>query len=344
MRSLASQHPMLLSFRSLIARLLSLAVPLAIAACGNESSPLAPSDSPADPSSDAGAPADQAAPDFSLTGSGQRILFTSNRPGSNYYDLYKVDPVGSNLARVTSLTGYETEPAWSFNNQKIAMVRPRKDANNVEHSDIYLMNADGSNKHWARPQTASVDIRSPSWSPDGTHLVVAVIMGGKPYLGTIEVATGNFKFVLFNGKAIQGNYPSYEPGKGRILYVNDTGKIIMLVDPVGNTAYWMVTADTPMACPQFSPDGRKIAFQKVVGSNVDVYVKTVIPYTNSVTRLTTDPAYDGVPTWSPDGARIAFQSNRTGNSQIWVLNAATGGSQTRITHTSADEKSPAWSH
>ena len=344
MRSLASQHPMLLSFRSLIARLLSLAVPLAIAACGNESSPLAPSDSPADLSSDGGLPSDQTAPDLLLTGSAQRILFTSNRTGSNYYDLYKVDPVGSNLAHVTSLSGYETEPAWSFDDLHIAMVRPRKDANNVEHSDIYLMNADGSNKHWARPWTASVDIRSPSWSPDGKHLVVAVIIGGKPYLGTIEVATGNFKFVLFNGKTIQGNYPSYEPGKGRILYVNDTGKIIMLVDPVLNTSYWMVTGDTPMACPQFSPDGSKIAFQKVVGSNVDVYVKTLVPSTTGVKRLTTDPAYDGVPTWSPDGGRIAFQSNRTGNSQIWVMNAATGGSLTRITHTSGDEKSAAWSH
>lgn len=344
MRSQASQHPTLLSFHSLVARLLSLAVPLAIAACGNESSPLAPSDSPADPSSEAGAPADQAAPDFSLVGSGQRILFTSNRPGSSYYDLYKVDPSGGNLAHVTSLTGYETEPAWSFDNKQIAMVRPRKGANNVEHSDIFLMNADGSNKHWARSQTASVDIRSPSWSPDGTHLAVAVIMGGKPYLGTIEVATGNFKFVLFNGKAIQGNFPSYEPGKGRILYVNETGRIIMLVDPVGNTSYWMQTADFTMGVPRFSPDGSKIAFQMVVGSNVDVYVKSVYPWSNSPKRLTTDPGYDGVPSWSPDGARIAFQSSRTGNSQIYVMNAATGGSLVRITHTSADEKSAAWSH
>ena len=123
MRSLSSQHSMLWSSRSLVALLLSLAVPLAIAACGNESSPLAPSDS--DPSSDAGAPASQAAPDLSLIGSGQRILFTSNRPGSSYYDLYKVDPLGGNLAHVTSLTGYETEPAWSFDNKQIAMVRPR---------------------------------------------------------------------------------------------------------------------------------------------------------------------------------------------------------------------------
>jgi TolB protein len=65
---------------------------------------------------------------------------------------------------------------------------------------------------------------------------------------------------------------------------------------------------------------------------------------NSVSRLTSNPAYDGVPTWSPDGSRIAFESTRSGKSQIWTMNAATGGSQTRITHTATDEKYPAWSH
>jgi Tol biopolymer transport system component len=342
MRCPRSQHPMLWSSRSLAALLLGLAVPLALAACGSDDSPLGPSDSPTVPGGETLAPSDQTTPDFTVTTASQWILFTSNRTGVGY-DLFKVDPIGSNLSHVTSFSDYEIEPAWSRDNKRIAMVRPRKDANNVEHSDIYLMNADGTNKHWARPQTSSVDIRSPSWSPDGTQLVVAVVIGGKPYLGTIEVATGNFKFVLFNGKVIQGNYPSYEPGKGRILYINDTGKIIMLVDPVGNVSYWMVTADTPMACPRFSPDGSKIAFQKVVGSNVDVYVKPVSPI-GPEKRLTTDPGYDGVPTWSPDGSRIAFQSSRTGNSQIWVMNSATGGSLTRITHTNWDEKSPDWSH
>jgi Tol biopolymer transport system component len=341
---------MLLSPRSLVARLLGLAVPLALAACGNESSPLAPSESPAAPSespanrsNDAGAAVDQAA-DFSLIGGSQRILFTSNRPGSSSYDLYKVDPLGGNLAHVTSLSDYETDPAWSSDDKQIAMVRPRRDANNVEHSDVFLMNADGSNKRWARPQPTWCDIRSPSWSEDGTHLAVAVIIGGKPYLATIEVATGNMQFILFNGKVIQGNFPSYEPGKGRILYVNDTGKIIMLVDPVGNISYWMQPMNYVMGVPRFSPDGSKIAFQMVVGSNVDIYVKSVYPWSNTPKRLTTDPGYDGMPTWSPDGSRIAFQSYRTGNSQIYVMSAATGGSQTRITHTSADEKSPAWSH
>ena len=94
--------------------------------------------------------------------------------------------------------------------------------------------------------------------------------------------------------------------------------------------------------PDFSPDGTRIAFQKVVGPNVDVYVKYL--YGGAERRLTTDPGYDGVPTWSPDGTRIAFQSQRTGKSQIWVVNSATGGSLTQITKSAFEEKSATWSH
>jgi Tol biopolymer transport system component len=35
-----------------------------------------------------------------------------------------------------------------------------------------------------------------------------------------------------------------------------------------------------------------------------------------------DQAYlDETPSWFPDGQRIAFQSNRTGQMEIWVMNA-----------------------
>jgi Periplasmic component of the Tol biopolymer transport system len=335
MLSLSSPYPTLRAYRLMVARLLALAVPLAFGACGSDGSPLAP----ADPSPAAAEPT--AAPDLLLATTGQRILFSSFRNGG--HDLFKMDPLGYNVARVTSFGYYAAEPAWSADNKRIAMIRPRRDGANVEHADIYLMNADGSNKHWARSQPSSFDIRYPSWSSDGVHVVVAVFFGGKPYLATLDVTNGNMAFVLFNGKVIQGNYPSYEPAGKRILYVDATGKLIEMIDPAANTIYWMVQSQTIVSNPRLSPDGRKIAFAKLVGLNIDVYVQELWGG-GVLRRLTTDPAVDGSPTWSPDGSRIAFQSDRTGTAQIWVMNGTTGGSLTRITHTATNEMSPAWSH
>ncbi len=60
-------------------------------------------------------------------------------------------------------------------------------------------------------------------------------------------------------------------------------------------------------------------------------------------RLTTSTGADMWPTWSPDGGKIAFSSFRSGKWQIWIM-PSTGGSATRITHTSTTEQMAAFSH
>ena len=42
---------------------------------------------------------------------------------------------------------------------------------------------------------------------------------------------------------------------------------------------------------------------------------------DDVRRLTSVPGFDGDPAWSPDGRQIVFESTRSGNSDIWVMNA-----------------------
>jgi dipeptidyl aminopeptidase/acylaminoacyl peptidase len=150
------QYPLPRKPGTRLALLLALAVPLAFGACAGGDTPLEPADTPAD---------EVASPDLALATTGQRILFSSARKGT--YDLFRSDNGGDNLVRLTSFAKYETESAWSWDNKRIAMVRPRLDANNVAHADIYLMNADGTGKRWALSQPSPYAIRHPAWSPDG---------------------------------------------------------------------------------------------------------------------------------------------------------------------------------
>ncbi|HUQ14932.1 MAG TPA: hypothetical protein VM094_02670 [Gemmatimonadales bacterium] len=138
MFSLSFQRPMPRLRRSVVPRLLALAVPLALGACDGGENPLAPAADPVAPGDSPLAPAaESVAPDYAVTATtAPRLAFASYRNGNQ--DIYKMDPQGYHVTRLTTASDYEMSPAWSWDNQRIALVRPRKDASNVTHSDIYL--------------------------------------------------------------------------------------------------------------------------------------------------------------------------------------------------------------
>jgi Tol biopolymer transport system component len=129
----------------------------------------------------------------------------------------------------------------------------------------------------------------------------------------------------------------------RIVYVASFGKSIDQINADGTGHKVLVAPGNYVRVPVFSPDGKRIAFDRVTGTgyNQEIFVKNLVDGTTK--RLTYASGIDTHPTWSPDGTRIAFTSQRSGQYQIWTMTAS-GGSQTRLTHTSVAEIAPAWTH
>jgi Tol biopolymer transport system component len=336
------QHPMLQLFQTLLPRLFFLSATLALAACGDSDSPLAPGgveEAPvtADEALQASAPEALAA-----TLSAQRITFASYRNGNE--DIYSMDPQGYNVKRLTTVSAYEVAPAWSWDNKRIALVRPRKDAANVTHSDIYLINADGSNGHWARSTPSPYDLMYPSWHPDGSHLLVTVAKDGKWYVGWLQLASGVIGNVAIGGQAVLGKQASYDATGQRIVYVSTSSyKYTLDVVNANGTGHatLLSASGSTIDRPAFSQDGKQIAFANTASNgDYEIFVRKA---DGSIKRLTYSTGTDGWPTWSPDGSKIVFTSGRNGKAQLWSM-IATGGSATRLSHNSYSEQTPAYSH
>jgi len=90
---------------------------------------------------------------------------------------------------------------------------------------------------------------------------------------------------------------------------------VYLVDLIGSPPRQLTAGEFSSSAPQWSPDGRSIAFL----SRNNIWR---MPLSGGNLQQVTD-----VPTgvssfkWSPDGSMIAFQTERDGNFSIYVMNA-----------------------
>lgn len=342
MSSFSLRYPTLGSTRSLLSLLFALGVAAMLGACDGSDSPLSPGDTedPVASAPELAPPADNAVSALASP----RIAFVSYRNGNG--DIYLMDPQGYNVKRLTTASANENFPAWSWDNKRIALVRPRKDASNVTHSDIYLINADGTNGHWARSTPSPYNLAYPSWDPDGSNILVTVTgQDGRWYLGWLHLASGVIGNLTIGGQAVLGKEASYDATGQRIVYVNtSSGKYSLdMVNANGSghvTLGW--AAGSTIDGPVFSPDGKRIAFSNAASNgDEEIFVKSLVDGT--VKRLTYSTGTDRWPSWSPDGTKIAFTSYRSGRMQIWSMSAS-GGSATRLSHNSYDERWPSYSH
>lgn len=80
--------------------------------------------------------------------------------------------------------------------------------------------------------------------------------------------------------------------------------------------------------PEFSPDGRYVAYDDTVNGNRDVWIRDL--ERGGTRNVTTHSATDGYPVWSQDNERLVFESNRDGTFDLWIGQISRPGEETRL--------------
>lgn len=119
-----------------------------------------------------------------ITRDGKHIVFTSTRDGD--LDIYTMDADGSNVKQLTHELGYDGGPFWSYDGSKIVFraehpktLEEVKDYKELlaqglirpGNLEIWVMNADGSNKHQVTHNGAANF--APYFFPDGMRIIFA---------------------------------------------------------------------------------------------------------------------------------------------------------------------------
>jgi hypothetical protein len=203
-------------------------------------------------------------------------------------------------------------------------------------------------------------VKSPTWSADGSQVIVSFQSGGRPYIETvctdpgshipreaydinrgsetgricyklpadpyrklrlIEVASGAFEDLPSDTYSFA---PTWDPANAwRVVFVGERG--LIQLDLNRAAVGFAFTADVRDRGPVFSPDGGLVAVSYKQDSHWEVY--TISTTDGTRTRLTSSsflddtPANNAAPAWSPDGSQIAFVTDRTGQWEFWVMDA-----------------------
>jgi len=110
----------------------------------------------------------------------------------------------------------------------------------------------------------------------------------------------------------------------------------------GGTASQLIASTRSEGQPQFSPDGRSIAFQSDRSGDPEIWIANSDGSgEHQLTRL--HAKLSGGQHWSPDGKEIVYHSRPSGYANLYVVNVETGAYR-QLTTGRTENYIPSWSH
>jgi len=281
-----------------------------------------------------------AIPTLAWSPDGRFIAFTCKNPNEPYR-LSLVSP--ETLARLT-LTSPSAEnvgdfnPAFSPDSRSVAFARLRT----RESSDIYTVPTAGGEPRRLTFDNITVD--GLAWTADGREIIFSSRRsGGNSSLWRIPASGGAAERVALSG--LNFFFPNIARRGNRLTYVqtvedSNIYRIDLSDSKVSGTPVKLISSTWVDDLPQFSSDGKRIAFQSERSGRLEIWISDSDG--RNQTQVTALNRITGSPRWSPDGREIAFCSIEDGRGDIYAISAE-GGLPRPVVTSNSDDVLPSWS-
>jgi len=260
------------------------------------------------------------------------------------FSLYMISPETGDRRRLTSPPngdGGDIAPAFSPDGKTLAFFRP------PAHG-IYLLPISGSGAARSEPRRLTPPELSRiwgfDWTPDGRGIVFSSVQGDSSTLWMMAASGGTAERVMGGENASE---ISISRTGNRLVYQRESwdSNIWRIPGPKARDKIGVATRLIASTAwdrePQFSPDGKKIAFTSArLGKNA---IWLCDRDGLNPAEITSFSAADvGSPRWSPDSQWIAFDSHNESNWGIYVVSTDRGPVRLLTTGPS-DNVRPSWS-
>jgi Tol biopolymer transport system component len=253
--------------------------------------------------------------DPAVSPDGQQVAFT-RWDGAEFGTLYVMNLDGTGERAILGETRQAKSPTWSPDGQEIIV--------SFQHGGLR------DPEQECRRYEFGEEVRL----PENAQITGITTIGEKDTLEVCFIPREDLQWGLRRVNLASGQYedlpadlysfsPAWDPNQDwRVLYNTDKG--LMQLD-LTTGEQQSLTSDVRDTTPVFSADGQKLALTYKQHDHWEVYTYDLA--SGARQRLTkppllADPQYSSAaPAWSPDGSQIAFVTDRTGQWEIWLMNA-----------------------
>lgn len=186
---------------------------------------------------------------------GKHIAFYGKYDTRRTWSIHTADIDGNNIRRLTNVKNvWDSAPAWSPDGETIAFAREYKGENGDWREEVWLMNADGTEKH----QIKALAGRAPEFMQDGR-----ILFQSKASPSQISVANIDGSNVIQLTHDDTNNMsPKISPDGSQIAYLSnrDGNQEVYIMNTDGSNQKRLTKNRVEEWDPAWSTDGSKVFF------------------------------------------------------------------------------------